>query len=103
MARLAEWHNAHPWNAKRLRFRSAVCGRRFREQLRRIDCRRQRPVLVRPVKEEILKDFWSKSVSAPALRLDSESGTGSKQDIKRQTFPPFSTNWAASGIMMSSD
>src|SRR5205823_8792877 len=56
MARLAKWHDAHAWNAKRLRFRSAVCGRRFREQLRRINCRCQRPLLVRPAKEEILRD-----------------------------------------------
>src|SRR5215831_11231801 len=55
MARLAESNNAHTWNAKRFRFRSAIRGRRSREQLRRIDCRRQRKVLVRPAKEEILK------------------------------------------------
>src|SRR5947208_12754324 len=61
MARLAESNNAHIWNAKRFRFRSAIRGRRSREQLRRIDCRRQRKVLVRPAKEEILKRWHFKA------------------------------------------
>src|SRR5262245_18947574 len=63
MARLAESNNAHTWNAKRFRFRSAIRGRRCREQLRRIDCQRQRKVLVRPAKEEILKRWHSKARS----------------------------------------
>src|SRR5881392_4484486 len=63
MARLAESNNAHTWNAKRFRLRSAIRGRRSREQLRRIDCRRQRKVLVRPAKEEILKRWHFKARS----------------------------------------
>ena len=39
-----------------LDLRSAVCGRRLRERLRRIACHDQRPVLVRPAKEEILRN-----------------------------------------------
>src|SRR5437762_9692500 len=54
MARLVEWPDDHRWNAKRLRFQSAVRRRRLREWLRRIPCRCQRPVLVRPAKEEVL-------------------------------------------------
>src|SRR5205823_10098743 len=63
MARLAESNNAHTWHAKRFRFRSAVRGGRQREQLRRIDCRRQRKVLVRSAKEEILKRWHFKARS----------------------------------------
>src|SRR6266576_968931 len=54
MARLVEWHDVHRWNAKRLRFRSAICRRRARKWLRRIPGRCQRPVLVPPANEEIL-------------------------------------------------
>ena len=59
----------------------------------------QRPVLVRPANEEILKDLLERVF----LRYSStvRAVPGSNQDIKRQMFPPFSTNWAASGIMMS--
>src|SRR5262245_42336800 len=66
MARLAESNNAHTWNAKLFRFRSAIRGGRSREQLRRIDCRRQRKVLVRPAKEEILKRWHFKARSGLA-------------------------------------
>src|SRR4029077_10287237 len=45
------------------RFRSAIRGRRCREQLRRIDCQRQRKVLVRPAKEAILKRWHFKARS----------------------------------------
>src|SRR6476620_9110414 len=54
MARLVEWHDDHARGAERVRFRSAVRRRRVREWLRRIPCRCQRPVLLRPAKEEIL-------------------------------------------------
>src|SRR5437667_1898743 len=55
MARLVEWHDGHAWDAERVGCRSTVCGRQLRERLRRIACQHQRPVLVRPTKEEILK------------------------------------------------
>src|SRR5207253_3818358 len=55
MARLVEWHDDHSWDAERVRFRSAIRRRGFREWLRRIACRCQRPVLVRSAKEKILK------------------------------------------------
>src|SRR6476660_3527194 len=48
---------------KTFRFRSAIRGRRCREQLRRIDCQRQRKVLVRPAKEAILKRWHFKARS----------------------------------------
>src|SRR6478752_4127967 len=54
MAYLAEWHDDHARNAKRVRFRPAIPGRRLREWLRPIPCRCQRPVLLRPAKENIL-------------------------------------------------
>src|SRR4029077_5372825 len=65
MARLAESNNAHTWNAKRFRFRSAIRGRRCREQLRRIDCQRQRKVLVCPSEKAILKRWHFKARSGP--------------------------------------
>src|SRR2546430_1591614 len=82
MARLVEWHHAHAWNAKRLRFRSAVRGRRFREQLRRIDCRRQRPVLVRPAEEKILR------YRCRRVRFGSSFGAGTSEngDEQRKLF-----------------
>ena len=54
MARLVEWHDDHARDAERVRFRSAVRRRRLRVWLRRITCRCQRPVLLRPAKEKIL-------------------------------------------------
>src|SRR5947209_19351704 len=65
MACLVEWHDDYPWNAERARFRSAIRRRSLREQLRRIPWRCQRPVLVRPAKEKILK-----------RRLDSRANEG---------------------------
>ena len=47
----------YPWDAERVRFRSAVCGWSLREQLRQIACHDQRPVLVRPAKEKILTEL----------------------------------------------
>src|SRR6266480_4096457 len=55
MARLVEWHDDYSWDAERVRFRSAIRRRSLREQLRRIPCRCQRPILVCPAKEKILK------------------------------------------------
>jgi hypothetical protein len=57
MAGLVKWHDADVGDAKCIRFRSAVCGRSFREQLRRIARNDQRTVLVRPAKEKVLAVF----------------------------------------------
>src|SRR5204863_9670529 len=54
MARLVEWHDDHARDAECVRFRSAVRRRRLREWLRRVPCRCQRPVLLRPAEEKIL-------------------------------------------------
>ena len=54
MARLVEWHDDHARDAERVRFRSAVRRCHVCEWLRRIPCRCQRPVLLRPAKEKIL-------------------------------------------------
>src|SRR5437762_13059871 len=54
MARLVEWHDDHARDSECVRFRSAVRRRRLREWLRRVPCRCQRPVLLRPAEEKIL-------------------------------------------------
>src|SRR5262245_42502456 len=54
MAGLVEQHDDFSWHAECVRRRPTICGRRFRERIRRIACHDQRPVLVRPAKEKIL-------------------------------------------------
>jgi hypothetical protein len=58
-----------PWDAERVRFRSAVCGSSHREQLRHLACHDQRQVLLRPAKEKILK----RPVGDNAIRMTNVS------------------------------
>src|SRR5205823_8236678 len=52
---VAQQHYDHARYAERVGRRSILCGWQFRERLRRIDCNHQRPLLVRWIKEALLK------------------------------------------------
>ena len=87
MARLVKWHDDHRWNAKRLRLRSAVRRCRLREWLRRIPCRCQRPVLLRPAKEKILDSqnrLDPNQVRCAASRASKESSPRSRRNNLHQ-------------------
>src|SRR5438128_7211139 len=86
MARLVEWHDDHRWNAKRVRFRSAVRRRRLREWLRRIPRRCQRPVLLPPVKEEILVALVDAVIAISEAWCTTSLGEGGCSAVRLQCF-----------------
>ena len=78
MAQLVKWHDAHARDAKRVRYRSAVRGRfLFSQQLRPIAGNDQRPILVRPAKEAILKTCSARVLSNSVRALNSQISPGS--------------------------
>ena len=65
---LVKQHHNHSRDAKRLRSRPAICGRRSRQWVRQIARHYQRPILVPPAKEEVLAVRTVNILNKPAAR-----------------------------------